>query len=78
MDYTLREIDIMTANEKFEPWYVALPPKAVVPKLDINREFATDTARIVNRIIELEVPDLAETIRRKIGYGILCPCTSGC
>jgi glutathione S-transferase len=59
VDYIRREVDIMIANEQFEPWYVALNPKAVVPTLEINGEIVTDTLRIVNRINELEGPDLS-------------------
>jgi glutathione S-transferase len=57
--YKRREIDIMNANEQFEPWYIALNPKAVVPTLELNGEVVTDTLRIVNRINELEGPDLS-------------------
>lgn len=57
--YTRREIDIMKANEQFEPWYLVLNPKAVVPTLEMNDEVVTDTLRIVNRVNELEGPDLS-------------------
>ena len=29
--YSRREVDIMIANEQFEPWYVELNPNSVVP-----------------------------------------------
>lgn len=54
-----REVDIMETNEQFEPWYVALNPKAVVPTLVIDGEVITDTIRIVNRVQEFEGPDLS-------------------
>lgn len=54
-----RQIDIMETNEQFEPWYVALNPKAVVPTLQIDREVVTDTINIVNRVQSFEGPDLS-------------------
>lgn len=49
----------METNEQFEPWYVALNPKAVVPTLVMGKEVVTDTIRIVNRVQSLEGPDLS-------------------
>ena len=57
--FTRRQIDIMETNEQFEPWYVALNPKAVVPTLVIGEEVVTDTIRIVNRVQAMDGPDLA-------------------
>lgn len=57
--FTRREIDIMDTNEQFEPWYVALNPRAVVPTLAIGDEIVTDTIRIVNRVQALPGPDLS-------------------
>jgi glutathione S-transferase len=54
-----REVDIMETNEQFEPWYVALNPKAVVPTLNLGGEVVTDTIRIVNRVQEMDGPDLS-------------------
>jgi glutathione S-transferase len=54
-----RQIDIMETNEQFEPWYVALNPRAVVPTLHIGEEVVTDTIRIVNRIEMFERPNLS-------------------
>ena len=54
-----RPVDIMETNEQFEPWYVALNPKAVVPTLVLGDEVVTDTIRIVNRVQMLEGPDLS-------------------
>lgn len=54
-----RQIDIMETNEQFEPWYVALNPKAVVPTLAIGDEVVTDTIRIVNRVDAFGGPDLS-------------------
>lgn len=54
-----RPVDIMEANEQFEPWYVALNPKAVVPTLMMGDEVVTDTIRIVNRVQTLDGPDLS-------------------
>ncbi|MGI9391031.1 MAG: glutathione S-transferase family protein, partial [Boseongicola sp.] len=54
-----RQIDIMDTNEQFEPWYVALNPKAVVPTLQIGDEVVTDTIKIVNQVQALEGPDLS-------------------
>lgn len=57
--YQRREIDIMDSNEQFEPWYVSLNPRAVVPTLKIDDEIVTDTIRIVNRVQSMDGPDLA-------------------
>ena len=54
-----RQIDIMETNEQFEPWYVALNPKAVVPTLVLGANVVTDTIRIVNRVQALDGPDLS-------------------
>ena len=54
-----RQIDIMETNEQFEPWYVALNPKAVVPTLQIGSEVVTDTINIVNRVQTFGGPDLS-------------------
>jgi glutathione S-transferase len=45
-----RNIDIMKKAEQFEPWYMELNPKAVVPTLAIGDEIITDTVCIVYRI----------------------------
>jgi glutathione S-transferase len=53
-------IDIMRKAEQFEPWYVALNPRAVVPTLVVGAEVVTDTIRIVRRIDrDFPGPDLA-------------------
>ncbi|MDU8911639.1 glutathione S-transferase family protein [Aestuariicoccus sp. MJ-SS9] len=54
-----RPVDIMDTNEQFEPWYVALNPKAVVPTLVIGNKVVTDTIRIVNRVQSMDGPDLS-------------------
>lgn len=54
-----RQIDIMDTNEQFEPWYVALNPKAVVPTLQIGSEVVTDTINIVNQVQAFDGPDLS-------------------
>lgn len=54
-----RQIDIMDTSEQFEPWYVALNPRAVVPTLQIGDEIVTDTIRIVNRAQTMDGPDLS-------------------
>ena len=54
-----RQIDIMETNEQFEPWYVALNPRAVVPTLHIGEEVVTDTIRIVNRVEMFDGPNLS-------------------
>lgn len=54
-----RQIDIMETNEQFEPWYVALNPRAVVPTLQYGDEIVTDTIRIVNRVEKFDGPNLA-------------------
>ena len=59
VDFTRRTVDIMDTNEQFEPWYVALNPKAVVPTLKIGDEVVTDTIRIVNRVQQMRGPDLS-------------------
>lgn len=53
------DIDIMERNEQFEPWYVELNPRAVVPTLRVGDEIVTDTIRIVNRVQSMPGPDLA-------------------
>jgi glutathione S-transferase len=50
LDFTRRQVDIMETNEQFEPWYIALNPRAVVPTLQVDGEIVTDTVNIVNRI----------------------------
>ena len=47
------------SQEQFEPWYVALNPRAVVPTLRIGDQVVTDTIRIVNRVQEFDGPDLS-------------------
>lgn len=59
VQFQRRPIDIMETNEQFEPWYVALNPKAVVPTLVLGTEVVTDTIRIVNRLQALDGPDLS-------------------
>lgn len=54
-----RSVDIMDRQEQFEPWYIALNPRAVVPTLAIGDEIVTDTIRIVNRVQEFDGPDLS-------------------
>lgn len=53
------EIDIMDTNQQFEPWYVALNPKAVVPTLKIGDRVVTDTIQIVNAVQTFSGPDLS-------------------
>ncbi len=79
VDYTRREVDIMETNEQFEPWYLALNPKAVVPTLVLGGEVVTDTLRIVNRVNACEGPDLSGTDKTQgwlrdimsLHYGVL-------
>lgn len=59
IQFQRRPIDIMETNEQFEPWYVALNPKAVVPTLVLDTGVVTDTIRIVNRLQALDGPDLS-------------------
>ena len=59
VSFERRQIDIMETNEQFEPWYVALNPKAVVPTLVLGADVVTDTIRIVNRVQTLDGPDLS-------------------
>jgi glutathione S-transferase len=59
LSFRRRQIDIMDTNEQFEPWYVALNPRAVVPTLQIDDEIVTDTNRIVNRAQTMPGPDLS-------------------
>ena len=54
-----QSVDIMETNEQFEPWYVALNPRAVVPTLSIDGEIVTDTLKIVDRADALPGPDLS-------------------
>ncbi len=57
--FTRIPIDIMETNQQFEPWYVALNPKAVVPTLKIGDRIVTDTINIVNTVQALPGPDLS-------------------
>ncbi|MGR3662525.1 MAG: glutathione S-transferase family protein [Paracoccaceae bacterium] len=59
LTFRRRQIDIMEMNEQFEPWYVALNPRAVVPTLQIGDEIVTDTIRIVNRVEMFDGSNLA-------------------
>ncbi len=59
LNFQRRQIDIMDTNEQFEPWYMALNPRAVVPTLQIDDEIVTDTLRIVNRAQLMPGPDLS-------------------
>lgn len=59
LGFRRRQVDIMETSEQFEPWYVALNPKAVVPTLCIGDEVVTDTRRIVNRVQDFDGPDLS-------------------
>jgi tetrachloro-p-hydroquinone reductive dehalogenase len=40
-------VDISNKKQQFEPWYLALNPKGVVPTLKVGDEVITDTLRIV-------------------------------
>jgi glutathione S-transferase len=79
LSFQRRQIDIMDTNEQFEPWYVALNPRAVVPTLQIDDEVVTDTIQIVNRAQAMSGPDLSgdETTQRwlkdimALHYGVL-------
>lgn len=59
LDFTRQEIDIMHSNEQFEPWYIALNPRAVVPTLKIGDRIVTDTIRIVAIVDTMKGPDLS-------------------
>lgn len=59
LTYARRTVDIMDTHEQFEPWYVALNPRAVVPTLTIGDEVVTDTIRIVGRVDQFDGPDLS-------------------
>jgi glutathione S-transferase len=59
LPFNRRQVDIMETNEQFEPWYVSLNPRAVVPTLQIGDEIVTDTIRIVNRVQQFPGPDLS-------------------
>ena len=59
LEFERKQVDIMENNEQFEPWYVKLNPRAVVPTLQISDEVVTDTIRIVNRVQEFPGPDLS-------------------
>lgn len=54
-----QQIDIMETSEQFEPWYVALNPRAVVPTLRVGDTITTDTIRIVARVQEMPGQDLS-------------------
>lgn len=60
VEFKRRQIDIMQTNEQFEPWYIAMNPRAVVPTLQIDDEIVTDTLNIVNRVNDgSDGPDLS-------------------
>jgi glutathione S-transferase len=59
LSFTRYPIDIMDTNQQFEPWYVALNPRAVVPTLKIGERVVTDTIRIVNEVQGFAGPDLS-------------------
>lgn len=77
--YRRHSIDIMQTNEQFEPWYVALNPRAVVPTLKVGDEVTTDTIRIVGKVQQMPGPDLsgddsmADWLRKimALHYGVL-------
>lgn len=48
--YARQTIDIIKTHEQFEPWYIALNPKSVVPTLRIDDMIITDTINIVKRV----------------------------
>lgn len=51
VDYTRRTIDISgERNEQFEPWYVTLNPKAVVPTLQHGETVVCDTLVITDYV----------------------------
>lgn len=59
VQFTRRSVDIMQTAEQFEPWYVTLNPRAVVPTLRLDDEIVCDTIRIVNRIdAQFDGPEL--------------------
>ena len=45
--YRSHEVDIGFKLENFEPWYVKLNPRAVVPTLEDNTTVITDSAKII-------------------------------
>ncbi len=57
--FSRRQIDIMGTNEQFEPWYIALNPRAVVPTLALGDRVVTDTITIVNAVQDMAGPDLS-------------------
>ena len=57
--FSRRQIDIMETNEQFEPWYVALNPRAVVPTLQVGEEIVPVTIDIVNRVQTMAGVDLS-------------------
>lgn len=50
VDYDARLVDIGPSMENYEPWYVRLNPRAVVPTLRHGDRVVTDSARIVRYI----------------------------
>ena len=79
LSFRRRQIDIMDTNEQFEPWYIVLNPRAVVPTLQIGDDVVTDTIRIVNTVQTMAGPDLSgdETVQgwlkdiMALHYGVL-------
>lgn len=52
VEFTERLVNIGPANEHFQPWYVRLNPKIVVPTLDDNGTIVCDSAVIIRYIDE--------------------------
>src|SRR5690606_35009157 len=53
--YRAREVDIGPSMENYEPWYVRLNPRGVVPTLQHGDRVVTDSARIL-RYIDANFP----------------------
>jgi glutathione S-transferase len=52
VSYDTQRVDIGDKREQFEPWYLALNPKGVVPTLKVDDEIVTNTDDIVAYIDE--------------------------
>jgi tetrachloro-p-hydroquinone reductive dehalogenase len=83
--YEKHPVDISNRREQFEPWYLKLNPKGVVPTLAIDDEVITDTMNITPRIdadfdgpaLTPADPDGAANMRQRmvdimaVRYGVL-------
>jgi len=52
-DWKSHEIDIVQALDQFQPWYIEMNERAVVPTLKAGDEIITNSARIIRYVADL-------------------------